>query len=93
MNEGRTAARSWEEGQDDWTLSNQDGHSDSGQYPGGECQNPAEAHEEQALIIDHDNDADLFTEDSETVRLRSMVIAELSVEEMGLSSAKLESTK
>ena len=35
----------------------------------------SDAHEEQALIIDLDDDVDLFTEDSKVARLRSMVIA------------------
>ena len=40
MNEGRTASRSWETGQDPQTLSNQDEHLDNGQYPGNGSQDP-----------------------------------------------------
>ena len=57
MNKGQTASRSWETCQDLQTPSNQD-----------EYQDPADTNEEQPLIIDLEDDTDLFTEDSEVVK-------------------------
>ena len=49
---------------------------------------PADTHEEQPLIINLEDDTGLFTEDSEVVKLRKMVIAEVSAEEMDVYKCK-----
>ena len=71
MNEGRTASRSWDTCQDLQTPWNQDEHQDM-----------ADTNEEQPLIIDLEDDTGLFTEDSEVVKQRKKVRADLSKEEM-----------
>ena len=48
----------------------------------------ADTNEEQPLIINLEDDTSLFTEDSEVVKLRKMVIAELSVKEMDIYKCK-----
>ena len=68
-NEGSTASRQWETYQDIQTSENRD-----------EQQDVVDTDEERPLVIDLEDETDLFAEDSEVTELQKKVIADLSME-------------
>ena len=60
--------------------SHQTRHSNEVWYPGNGSQAPNKTHEEP-LVIELEDDTDLFAEEEEVIRIRNMVIADLSLED------------